>query len=117
VSEWLRRTGQRWKLNAGIGWILAGVVALTAAVVAGVPSLSWILAALAVAAAGFAWSAFSVRCPACRKRPVFWAMLHEPGHGWLLRMRSTERCPCCADPGTARGQEAPADERRRPRLF
>jgi hypothetical protein len=99
VSEWLRRTGQRARFNVGLAWILASVVLLAAAIVAGVPSLTWILGALAFAAAGFAWTAFSVRCPACHKRAVFWAMLHEPGHGWLRRITSTDRCPCCADAG------------------
>ncbi|HEY6050654.1 MAG TPA: hypothetical protein VIZ58_05345 [Thermoanaerobaculia bacterium] len=101
MTDWLRQTGQRWKLNAGMAWIAAGVVALGAVIVAGVPSVAWILAALAFAAAGFCWTAFSVRCAACGKRAVFWAMLHEPGHGWLLRMTSTDRCPCCEDPGVA----------------
>jgi hypothetical protein len=99
VSEWLSRTGQRWKLNVGMVWIAASILLLAAAVVVGIPSLGWILAALGFAGAGFCWTALAVRCPACGRRAVFWAMLHEPGHGWLARMTSTDRCPVCADAG------------------
>jgi hypothetical protein len=97
VSEWLKRTGQQWKLNLGMAWILAGIVLLVAVIVVGVPSLAWIIAAIAFAAVGFAWTALSVRCAACQRRAVFWAMMHEPGHGWLQRMISADSCPCCED--------------------
>jgi hypothetical protein len=104
VSEWLRRTGQQWKLNLGIGWILASIALLATVIVVGVPSLAWMIAAIAFAALGFAWTALSVRCAACHRRAVFWTMMHEPGHGWLQRMMSTESCPCCDDRAASRDQ-------------
>jgi hypothetical protein len=97
MSEWLRRTRQQWKLNLGIGWIGASILLLIAVIVAGVPSIAWIVAAIAFAAAGFGWMALSVRCASCGRRAVFWTMMHEPGHGWLQRIASAESCPCCDD--------------------
>jgi len=98
VSEWLRRTGQGWKLKLGMAWILGSIVLLGAAIVlGGAATLTWIVFALAFSAAGFSWTAFAVRCPACRKRAVFWVMVHEPGHGWLLRMTTADSCPVCGD--------------------
>jgi hypothetical protein len=97
VSDWLRRTRQQWKLNLGMGWIAASILLLIAIIVAGVPSLMWIIAAIAFAAAGFSWTALSVRCASCGRRAVFWTMMHEPGHGWLQRINSAESCPCCDD--------------------
>lgn len=102
MSEWLRRIDQGWKLKLGMGWILASIVLLIVAIVRGAPSLAWILTALGFAIAGFGWTAFAVRCPACRRRAVFWAMLYEPGHGWLQRMMTTDRCPVCQDTGAPR---------------
>ena len=99
MSGWLGRIGQRWKLNLGMAWILGSILLLVVAIVAGAPTVGWIVAALAFSVAGFCWTAFAVRCPSCRSRAVFWAMLHEPGHGWLLRMTTTDRCPICEDPG------------------
>jgi hypothetical protein len=102
VSEWLRRTGQQWKLNLGVGWILASILLLIIVIIAA-PSTGSILAALAFTVAGFCWTAFAVQCPACHKRAVFWTMLHDPGHGWLLRITRTDSCPVCEDSATPRG--------------
>jgi hypothetical protein len=102
VSEWLRRSGQQWKLNLGIGWIAVSILLLVAVIVAGVPSLAWIVAAIAFAAAGFGWTALSVRCASCHRRAVFWTMMHEPGHSWLERISSAESCPCCDDRSATR---------------
>jgi hypothetical protein len=97
VSEWLRRTGQQWKLKLGMAWILASILLLIVVIVAGALTLPLIVAALAFAAAGFAWTAFAVRCPACRRRAVFWSMVHEPGHQWLIQMSTANQCPICGD--------------------
>jgi 4-hydroxybenzoate polyprenyltransferase len=98
VSGWLRRIGQQWRLNLGVAWILGSILLLIIVIVAA-PFLEWILAAVAFSAAGFGWTALAVRCPACRKRAVFWTMLHEPGHGWLLRISQSDCCPVCEDFG------------------
>jgi hypothetical protein len=103
VSDWLRRTGQQWKLNLGIGWIVGSILILTAVIVLGVPSLAWMIGAIAFASAGFAWTALAVRCPSCGRRAVFWTMMHEPGHGWLQRLSSAESCPVCEDPASEQG--------------
>jgi hypothetical protein len=100
VGEWIERTGQAWKLNLGIAWIVTGILLLVVAIVAGSSTPTWLIAAFAFAVAGFCWTALAVRCPACRRRIVLWAMLYEPGHGWLLRMMRTDRCPACEDRGT-----------------
>jgi len=97
VSAWLRRTRQGWKLKLGMAWILAGIFVLIIVIVGSALTLTRIVAAFAFAAAGFLWTAFAVRCPACRKRAVLWAMLYEPGHQWLVRMTTADCCPVCGD--------------------
>jgi hypothetical protein len=97
VSEWLRRTGQEWKLKLGMAWILGGIALFVVAIVAGALTVPWLLAVLLFLAAGFCWSALSIRCSACHRRVVYWVMLREPGHGWLARMTKADRCPVCGD--------------------
>lgn len=97
MSAWLRRTRQGWKLKLGMAWILAGIFVLIIVIVGSALTLTRIVAAFAFAAAGFLWTAFAVRCPACRKRAVLWAMLYEPGHQWLVRMTTADCCPVCGD--------------------
>jgi len=102
VSDWLQRTGQGWKLKLGMAWIVAGILLLIVVIVAGASSVAGFVAAIAVSASGFVWTALAFRCPACRKRAVFLAMLHEPGHQWLPRIMSADRCPVCGDPAAPR---------------
>lgn len=57
--------------------------------------VSLILLSLFVGLFGFAFSSFSIRCPSCRLRWMYWAVKTKNNNGWLSWLLNVKKCPKC----------------------
>ena len=101
---WLSATRQRWKLfvflllmSAEAGQLVALILALrgtlegdTFIVTFGVGSALTLIIAMV-------WLAFSIRCPACGRRPGWFALSHANVSTWLGELLHSTRCMICHD--------------------
>lgn len=100
----LERSNQLWKLRAHeyIFFLAGGVWLLTLTGTLGTTaSLSGLRTlAGAIALASGVWAAASIRCPSCRTRLYWMALLGQPGDVYRHWLTTLEICPVCGSNGS-----------------
>lgn len=102
MTNWIRDTGQQWKLFVSYAFLLMLALCAAAAILAfngAMFSDTAVLLGLLWAAFGlttFSWLAFAFRCESCGARPKWWLMNHADAGNWFVQFLHAERCPICA---------------------
>ncbi len=100
----IARSGQWWKVYAGIGFAVVCAVMVFVAVRQGLsPTVSenadtWFMVRVIATIAGLVGAAVLlgwVRCPQCGSRWVWSALRTQPLDNWLPWIMTLERCPKC----------------------
>jgi hypothetical protein len=114
-TSWLAKTGQIWKF-----WLFAFLI--------GSDGLLFVLMLLkinssefpildltriegfhigmlfmALAVFALLWLIFSIKCPACKKRPVFRIIRKSEVNRWVTELITFQKCPFCAFPADRPG--------------
>lgn len=104
---WLFKTGQAWKVLVSLAGAVLTLVLFVAAVAvegSGFRFLRWSVAGLAVAVATMSFLLASVRCPACRRRPMGRVFRRASAEGSELLV--FRECPYCGYAPNVRDQSA-----------
>jgi hypothetical protein len=116
-SSWLIKTGQMWKF-----WLFLGFAGLDLFLFAlmiwnindpqgaifrriGVDQLQISTAFLVLAIVTLAQLFLSIKCPACRKRPVYQLVSKSGVNRWVTALTTFTSCPICGYSGNSKIQE------------
>jgi hypothetical protein len=96
----IAKTGQAWKGIAAISVVILGSLIMFAGMLSHSrdQSLAWFsvtLGGMALAALGFAFGCWSIRCPECGSRWLWLAVTKRGVGSWLEWLVSRTQCPTC----------------------
>ena len=99
-GSFVKRTGQLWKLVAGVTGVIAAGAAILIVVVgsgdlADAPLLWTTGFGLALGVASLAWLALAMRCPRCGCQLGWTAMKTGSGANVMGRLLTMSACPSC----------------------
>jgi hypothetical protein len=96
--SFLSRTGQLWKLTAGILCMAVGLAIIVTIVhfeVSSETGIPGVASGLAFTVGGFFWMMLSIRCPSCKSRVIWKAARQNEASGWLAELLQKNTCPVC----------------------
>lgn len=101
MSNWLERTGQRWKFSLFVWGTILGVAIfgfLFVALALGASfNLGLLAAAMFLIAGSLVWLCMSIRCRLCSGYPAWWLIRHVRESDWYPMLVSSPTCPLCHD--------------------
>jgi hypothetical protein len=106
-TPWLSRTGQTWKVWISLGISCIALVLFILMVASfgnsgdeilgrlGIDELQVLSAFLCLGLLALFFLVFSVKCPECKKRPVYKIIRTSDFNQWFYVLISFDRCPNC----------------------